>query len=464
MPTPIFLIVTSPSRSERRAPRASHGRPGHARPAPQRPASLAPDSLARSLAWAAELVAGVLEGGNLTDAYERMQAAHPQWPEATRGAVRDLAWSTLREFRRGGVVLDHLLQTPPATLVHALLLVALTRLRQRPEQSHTVVDQAVQAGAALMPGLKNLVNGVLRNALRQREQWETWVEGDPEARQGFPAWWIQRVKTAHPAGWEAALAAGNARPPMALRVNLRRATIEQARAELEAAGCASRRLANDALLLERALPVARLPGYAEGRVSVQDAGAQWAARLLDPQPGERVLDACAAPGGKTAHLLERADVELLALELDPVRARRIEHNLDRLGLHAEVKVADCRERARWWDNRPFDRILADVPCSASGVVRRHPDIKWLRRDTDIVQFAAQQAQILEALWHTLAPGGTMLYVTCSVFDEENAGQIARFCARHADAVRLPIEGRPDLQLLPDAEHDGFYFALLRKQA
>ena len=406
----------------------------------------------------------MFEGGNLTEAYERMQAAHPEWPEATRGAVRDLAWTTLREFRRGGVVLDRLLNTPPATVIHALLLVALTRLRQRPEQPHTVVDQAVQAAAALMPGLKNMVNGVLRNALRQRDQWLEWEQRDPEARYGFPAWWIQRVKNAHPSAWEAALQAGNERPPMAVRVNVRRASIEQLEAELAAAGCASRRLDNDAILLERALPVARLPGYAEGRVSVQDAGAQWAARLLDPQPGERVLDACAAPGGKAAHLLERADLQLLALELDPVRARRIEHNLTRLGLHAEVKVADCRDRAKWWDGRPFDRILADVPCSASGVVRRHPDIKWLRRDTDIVQFAAQQAQILDALWHALAVGGTMLYVTCSVFDEENAGQIARFCARHTDAQRLSIQGRPDFQLLPNGEHDGFYYALLRKQA
>ena len=406
----------------------------------------------------------MFEGGNLTEAYERMQAAHPEWPEATRGAVRDLAWTTLREFRRGGVVLDRLLNTPPATVIHALLLVALTRLRQRPERPHTVVDQAVQAAAALMPGLKNMVNGVLRNALRQRDQWLEWEQRDPEARYGFPAWWIQRVKNAHPSAWEAALRAGNERPPMAVRVNVRRASIEQVEAELAAAGCATRRLDNDALVLERALPVARLPGYAEGRVSVQDAGAQWAARLLAPQPGERVLDACAAPGGKAAHLLERADVQLLALELDPVRARRIEHNLTRLGLRAEVKVADCRDRAKWWDGRPFERILADVPCSASGVVRRHPDIKWLRRDTDIVQFAAQQAQILDALWHALAVGGTMLYVTCSVFDEENAGQIARFCARHTDAQRLSIQGRPDFQLLPNGEHDGFYYALLRKQA
>lgn len=456
--------MTSSSRPPRPAARRAPAPRTRPRTAAAPAPALAPDSLAQSFVWSAELVAGVFEGANLTDAFERMQAAHPDWSEASRGAVRDLAWSTLRDFRRGGAVLDRLLHTPPAVPVHALLLVALRRLRQRPEQAHTVVDQAVQAAAVIMPGLKNLVNGVLRNALRQREQWPRWEAEDPEARHGFPSWWIARVRAAHPEQWEAVLAAGNTRPPMAVRVNPRRSTAEGALAALAAAGVDARRLENDALLLETPLPVSRLPGYAEGRVSVQDAGAQWAARLLDPQPGERVLDACSAPGGKTAHLLERADIDLLALELDPARARRVEHTLARLGLAARLAVADCREVRAWWDGRAFDRILADVPCSASGVVRRHPDIKWLRRDTDIVHFAAQQAEILEALWHTLAPGGTMLYVTCSVFDEENAAQIARFCARHADAQRLSIQGRPDLQLLPDDEHDGFYFALLRKRA
>ncbi|HRP65673.1 MAG TPA: 16S rRNA (cytosine(967)-C(5))-methyltransferase RsmB [Thauera sp.] len=413
---------------------------------------------------AASLVAGVLEGGNLTDAFERLMAAHPAWSDASRGAVRDLAWSTLRDYGRGDVVLDRLLRSPPPTVIHALLLVALLRLRQRPEQAHTVVDQAVQAAAVSMPALKNMVNGVLRNALRQQAKWAQWTQADEEARHGFPAWWIARVRTTAGEGWEAVLASGNERPPMAVRANARRSTPDKMLAELDAAGIAARRLENDAILLDHPVAVARLPGFAEGRVSVQDAGAQWAARLLAPQTGERVLDACAAPGGKTAHLLESADIELLALELDPGRAERIGRNLARLGLGAQIKVADCRQLSRWWDGRPFDRILADVPCSASGVVRRHPDIKWLRRETDIVQFAAQQAEILDALWQTLAPGGTMLYVTCSVFDEENAEQIARFCTRHADAERLAPCGHPDLKLLPNAEHDGFYYALLRKQA
>lgn len=408
------------------------------------------------------MVAAVIDGGNLTDAFERLLARHPAWPDTVRGAIRDLAWTTLREYGRSDAVLAHLVHTPPPVDIRALLLVALQRLWQKPEQAHTVVDQAVEAAVALMPGLKGMVNGVLRNALRQQGQWQAWIEADPGARHACPPWWQARLRAAHPQLWQAVLEAGRQRPPMALRVNPRRSTVADALAELEAAGASARVLENGALLLAQPRAVARLPGYAEGRVSVQDAGAQWAARLLHAEAGMRVLDACAAPGGKTAHVLEGADVDLLALELDPLRAGRIERNLARLGLAATVRVADCRRLDSWWDGRPFERILADVPCSASGVVRRHPDIKWLRRDTDIARFAAQQAEILDALWRVLAPGGTMLYVTCSVFDQENAGQIARFCARHADAERLPIDGRTELQLLPNAEHDGFYFARLRK--
>jgi len=251
---------------------------------------------------------------------------------------------------------------------------------------------------------------------------------------------------------------------MSLRVNRRRRTVDAALAALEAAGQPARLVEPGALRLEKPVPVQRLPGFSEGALSVQDAGAQHAAAWLDLAPGQRVLDACAAPGGKAAQILESCDVDLLALELDPRRAERIAENFHRLNLAGRIAVADCAEPASWWDGRPFDRILADVPCSASGVVRRHPDIKWLRRADDIPRFAAQQARILEALWQTLAPDGKMLYVTCSVFPEENQAQIAAFLARHGDARALPIEGQPERQMLPDADHDGFYYALLAKQA
>lgn len=424
---------------------------------------LAADSLGFAMARAAELVAVVLEGGNLTLANEALNRANPGWPTPVRGAVRDLAWTSLRAGSRGDLILNRFLRNPPATIVRALLLVAVQRLMQKPEQAHTVVDQAVDACAELMPPLKAMVNGVLRNALRQRDEWHVWIDDDEAARYAHPQWWIERVRRDWPTAWEAVLEAGNGRPPMAVRPNLRRTSTAECEAMLAAADVGCRTLANGALLLDEPRAVAELPGFAAGLLSVQDAGAQWAAHLLAARDGERVLDACAAPGGKAAHILERAAVELLALEIDPQRAQQIQRNLDRLGLEAKVEVADCTALPAWWDGRPFERILADVPCSASGVVRRHPDIKWLRREADVAGFAARQARILNLLWRTLAPGGTMLYVTCSVFDEENTWQLAAFERRHPDAERVLIDEAADRSLAPGPDNDGFYYALLRKR-
>jgi 16S rRNA (cytosine967-C5)-methyltransferase len=426
---------------------------------PPRSASLAPDGLAYAFRHAAALVAAVLAGHNLTDAFARALRRHADWSDAVRGAVRDHAWGTLRDYGRGALVLRRLLHKPLPAEVHALLLVALHRLEIRPEQAYVIVDQAVEAVAHFAPALAGVTNAVLRNSLRQAAA----LDADEVARHRHPSWWIARLRAAHPDAWEAALAAGNMHPPMSLRANLRRTTPCALESRLAACGLAPRRLANDALLLPTPVPVARLPGFDEGLSSVQDAGAQWAARWLDLAAGQRVLDACAAPGGKAAHILELADVELLALEIDAQRAQCVRDNFARLGLRGEVRHADARVLERWWDGRPFDRILADVPCSASGVVRRHPDIKWLRRDADIDAFARQQRDIVGALWQTLAAGGKMLYVTCSLFEEENRGQIEALCVRHPDMERVPLDGRPDRQLLPNAEHDGFYFALLRKR-
>jgi 16S rRNA (cytosine967-C5)-methyltransferase len=222
------------------------------------------------------------------------------------------------------------------------------------------------------------------------------------------------------------------------------------------------------VILERPIPVERIPGFAEGEVSVQDAAAQYAAVILDAPAGARVLDACAAPGGKTAHIVERADADLLALDNDPARLERVRSNLSRLHLSARVACGDAADPAAWWDKTLYSHILADVPCSASGVVRRHPDIKWLRRHSDVAGFAQRQGDILEALWRTLAAGGKLLYATCSVFHEENAAQIERFLERHRDALRLPLPGPHTNaqqlagQILPDAHHDGFFYALLQK--
>jgi 16S rRNA (cytosine967-C5)-methyltransferase len=349
-------------------------------------------------------------------------------------------------------------------LVEALLWCALYALESGRYADYTVVDQAVGACALLeRPAAKGFVNAVLRGWLRRRGALEARIAADPQARFQHPLWWIELVRAAYPRHWEQILAAGNSHPPMCLRVNLRRTSVAEYRARLAASGIAARALGDAALLLERPVPAASLPGFAAGEVSVQDAGAQRAAGLLDLVDGQRVLDACAAPGGKSAHVLERAAVELVALDADEARCKRLAGGLARLGLAARVQCADCRALAAWWDGRPFERILADVPCSASGAVRRHPDIKWLRRARDVPAFAVSQAQILDALWRALAADGKLLYVTCSVFPQENEGVVEAFLARTPEAARLALPGGAPAQLFPGPEHDGFYFALLRKR-
>jgi len=427
--------------------------------------SLPADSLGYALLAAAELVAEVGAGRTLTDALAALWDARPATPPGVRGAILDLAYSTLRDFGRQDFILGKLLAKPLQEPARSLLRVALYRLGSRPEAAHTTVDQAVSAAATVLGGnFKGVVNGVLRNALRQHDELAKAADADMVAEHRHPPWWIRRLKSQYPQDWRAILAAGNMHPPMALRINPLRATLSETLESFAEAGLAVRELPNGALLLDRPVPVSRVPGFAEGCVSVQDAGAQYAADYLDLDDGLRVLDACAAPGGKTAHILETADVILTALDSDAGRARRVTENLERLGLGAKVYTADCRDLDRWWNGRPFDRILADVPCSASGVVRRNPDIKWLRRSDDIARFAAQQADILEALWRVLAPGGKMLYATCSVFAEENGEQVAAFAARHPDCRRVPIGGQLDCQHLPCPEHDGFFYALLEKVA
>lgn len=428
-----------------------------------RPPVLPDDSLSYSVLQASELVAQVGEGSNLTECYEAMLAAHAGWADGVRGAVRDLAWVSLRDYGRQDPVLRHYLRKPLPLRVEAMLRIALSRLERRPDEAYKIVDQAVAAVGAIAPGLKGVANGVLRASEREKAYCAALRAADPVATHRHPLWWIERLRAAYPERWEAVLSAGNQRPPMSLRINPRRTERESVERRLRESKHGFRTLDNGALLLDLPCAATALPGFAEGWISVQDSGAQWAAHWLDLADGQRVLDACAAPGGKAAHLLETADVDLLALEIDPTRARRIQANLERLGLDARVCVADARNERDWWDGRPFERILADVPCSASGVVRRHPDIKWHRRAEDIAHFARQAAQILESLWRTLAPGGKMLFVTCSVFDDENGKQIERFCKRHEDAERVPLDGRLDRQLLPDAEQDGFYYALLRKR-
>jgi 16S rRNA (cytosine967-C5)-methyltransferase len=380
-----------------------------------------------------------------------------------RGALQDIVYGSLRQLGRLDAWLAALLERPLTDpRLGWLLRVALYQLAYTRAPAHAVVHNAV--GAAGPGWRRGLVNAVLRNFQRRRAELERLADSEPTARWSHPGWWIAKLQADYPERWQAILEASLLHPPFTLRVNRRHGDVAGYLRRLGEAGLGGRQTGPDAVTLEKAVPVHGLPGFAEGHVSVQDAGAQWAAPLLDAQAGERVLDACAAPGGKTGHILERADVDLTALDVEAARLARVQENLDRLHLAATLIEGDAAQPDAWWDGRPFDRILADVPCSASGVVRRNPDIKWLRRPGDIAQFAAQQAVMLEALWRLLAPGGTLLYATCSIFPEENSGQVQAFLARHGrDAERCPLPAPfSDGSLLPDAEHDGFFYALLRK--
>ncbi|HTS22912.1 MAG TPA: 16S rRNA (cytosine(967)-C(5))-methyltransferase RsmB [Casimicrobiaceae bacterium] len=417
---------------------------------------------------AARAVTQVLRGATLAMALEGEQAG------SDRPLVQELAYGTLRFLGELRAIVAALAHRPPADAsVESLLWVALYQLVHTLAPPHTVVDSAVRATArARKPAAKGLVNAVLRGFLRRRASLLSQIACEAEARFSYPRWWIERVRAEYPERFVQILDAGNARPPLALRVNLRRTTPEAFAAALEQQGVGTRRVGAAGVLLDRPRPVASLPGYAEGHFSVQDAAAQLAAPLLGARAGMRVLDACSAPGGKATHLAELAQVDLTALDIDPARLERLSENMARLGVSARIVAGDAGDCASWWDGRPFDRILADVPCTASGVIRRHPDAKWLRRESDIAGFAAQQRRLLDGLWRLLAPGGRMLYSTCSVFRAENCDQVDAFVARARDATRVRLDlPEPwqalDGQLLPvegDAEHnhDGFFYALLEK--
>lgn len=401
----------------------------------------------------------LLRGESLATAMSaaRRATADPR----TLAAAQDMVYGVLRAHGRLAFFLDRLAQRPlhPPEL-RGLLLVGLHELDASETPAYAAVNEAVNLAARRHPRAKSAVNGILRAFQRQREALTRAAEADPTARWNFPEWWRARLAEQYPASWPDILDVMNRHPPMTLRVNTRRFGVEAYRARLDALGLLSTRTGEQALTLDQPVPVHRLPDFDAGAVSVQDLGAQYATPLLDASDGMRILDACAAPGGKTAHLLECHDVDLLALDVDTARLGRVADNLARLGLTALLASGDAAAPETWWDGRPFDRILLDAPCTASGVARRHPDGKWLKRPDDATHLAILQAGLLDAVWPLLRRGGKLLYATCSLFREENASQAEHFLRRHGDARRetLNLPGGHEGQLLPSSDHDGFFYA------
>lgn len=405
---------------------------------------------------AAAIVQNVFSGASLTQALDELPALQAN----SRPTIQDLSYGVLRHYGVLSSLLDELVTTRAKADIRALMLVGLYQLTFTRAKHYAVVNSAVEAAASAGA----LVNAVLRRYLREKDGLLACVRKTEFGRYSYPQWWIDRLKLEYPKESAEILDAGNKHPPLTLRVNTRRISACEYLGLLEAAKIGARHLGETAVRLEHPVAVHAIPGFTEGLVSVHDAGAQLAARLLDVHDGMRALDACAAPGGKTGHLLELAALDLVAVDRDEQRLRRVQENLDRLQLSARLVCADAAKLDEWWDGTPFDRILLDAPCTASGVVRRHPDIKWLRRENDIAQAAREQRSLLDALWQILPHGGKLLYATCSVFAEENSEQIEGFLKRHDDAELLPLAYVAMPQLLPNDQHDGFYYALLQKNA
>ena len=427
-------------------------------------------------ALAAQCLADVAPGG--ASLRERLQPAQGQLADPRdRALLTALVNEGARWWPRFDKALDQLLDKPlrqREPTLHALLVLGLVQLEILKLPPHAAVATIVEATRALeRGGFAKLANAILRRWLREREALNARLDCDVSTRTAHPRWLIDALQRDWPQHAEAILTANNTQAPPMLRLNARRATRNDvlARFHGSAVDATAHPFLRDAIVLAANADVTRLPGFAEGHFSVQDGAAQFAADLLDLHDGLRVLDACAAPGGKTCHMLERTAVDVLALEREPARAAAIEHNLHRLGLQCTLRNGDAGTPSTWWDNKPYDRILLDAPCSATGVIRRHPDIKLHRRSDDIAKLAREQQRLLAALWPLLAPGGRLVYATCSLLREENENVLDAFLTTHADAhshaLDLPAGQRAGQgwQILPgEGGLDGMFYAVLAKQS
>lgn len=429
----------------------------------------------RQLQHVARVNQAVMSGTSGTTALEAVDAA-------LRGGVQALCFHVWRHWGRAQALRAQLVRKAPPPMADALLCSALALAWNADDSAYdafTLVNQSVEA-AKRQPETKaqaNFINACLRRFLRERETLLAATDADPVALWNHPRWWIARLQQDHPQQWMQILEAANRHAPMTLRVNQRRVQPQAYLSLLQAAGLSGKHLSASAIELQHPAPVQALPGFGDGWVSVQDAAAQVAAPLLvegyAAAGAWRILDACAAPGGKTGHLLELTDAEVVALEVDAHRAQRINSNVQRLGLCPQVIVADASAVPSWWDGRPFHLILLDAPCTASGVVRRHPDIRWLRRESDVAQLAATQRRLLQTLWPLVMPGGRLLFCTCSIFRAEGDDQVQAFLAHNTDATLLPSPGHllprgshdhPVVADNPLGDHDGFFYALFEKRA
>ena len=418
---------------------------------------------------AADCVSEVIKGHNLNHVFDRHFDHHSHITPQQKSIAIFLAYGAIRFLGENQFFIRKLINKKITNKkIEALLCVALFQLNHDQSNDFTIVNEAVEAAKFINKSWAgSFVNGVLRNFIRQKDNLKSELKNDEEAFYSYPLWWIQLIKEAYNKDWESILLNGNKHPPLTLRINVRKINLKQYEEKLKSESIEYRVLGDIALELTQPIPVEKIPGFIEGEVSVQDFGAQLAAKLLDLKDGQVCLDACSAPGGKTGHMLEIADIELVSIDQQKERLYKVKENLERLQLHAHLKCTDLTAIKSWWNEKLFDRILLDTPCSASGVVRRHVDIKWLRRPRDIEMFAKQQKIMLQAMWQLLKKGGKLLYATCSIFPDENQRVIDDFIKEHSDAkeVKWSVDSKYskyENQLIPSENHDGFFYALFEK--
>jgi len=418
---------------------------------------------------AADCVSEVIKGHNLNQVFERHFDHHSHITPQQKSIAIFLAYGAIRFLGENQFFIRKLINKKITNKkIEALLCIALFQLSHDQSTEFTVVNEAVKAAKFINKSWAgSFVNGVLRNFIRQKDNLKSELKNDDEAFYSYPLWWIKLIKQEYNKDWESILLNGNKHPPLTLRINVRKINLKQYEEKLKSESIEYRILGDIALELTQPIPVEKIPGFINGEVSVQDFGAQLAAQLLDLKDGQVCLDACSAPGGKTGHMLEMADIELVSIDQEKDRLHKVKENLERLQLHAHLKCADLTSIKSWWNEKLFDRILLDAPCSASGVVRRHVDIKWLRRPRDIDMFAKQQKIMLQAMWQLLKKGGKLLYATCSIFPDENQRVIDDFIKEHSDAkeVKWSVDSKYskyENQLIPSENHDGFFYALFEK--
>ena len=417
---------------------------------------------------AAGIVKDVLEGSNLNKVFQKYSNEN-KIKSKDLSQIKDLVFGTLRSYGKTKFVINNLVKRQPSNLlISTLLHVALFQLISNRSNSYTVVDQAVSASNSVNKKFTAFINGVLRTFLRKQLIILEEADKNEEAKYSYLIWWINKIKKEYPKSWENILDIGNSHPALIIRVNIKKVSINKYIKKLEEHKIEHTFLGDEAILIKKPMPVDSIPGFNEGEISIQDYGAQLASRLLDLKKNHNVLDACAAPGGKACHMIEIEEIKLTAVEADKKRVERINENLTRLGhafkvIHGEIKAGNV-----WWDKNLFDRILLDAPCSASGIVRRHIDIKWLRRQSDLDYFHEKQFELLRASWEMLKPLGKLLYVTCSLFEIENRLVVDRFLKEEKTAVEIKIKfpknvNVEDNQLLPSFFHDGLFYVLLQKK-